>query len=1847
MTQLKSFNRFSAKLLLSAAPAALAITASAVAAQVAPTNPHTGNVAIAASQSGGAGTPITTNATVTGTRGYTEWDTFDLGINDVFNVMHSSGSTNYIYVNRVTTGDVSQIAGTVNAGGHFWLINPNGIAVTGTGRFDVGGLLLSTATHLNTEDETTNGAEFLSPTLGAFFGNNFRLGGAAGLITIQPGAQLITDIGTISLISNAISFSGTANAGSGEIGVMGARDMLVGFDADMNAYTELRIIQGSNGGTAVSVSDGGGAVFNGARTVITAAGMSDGQGNILLNNGGGANSVTFQNGDVVLYAARNTSGGSRQIISGGNVQNIASSDPDEASVDILGGLSVPGNVQIRAAGGTGSGATDLIVSADGNLVLENEARGRDVALRAGGTVTTGAILARDDIVVRAAGVTSLGALTSSTTVDALGPTDVSGGADALAGAILNGGDIAIAAANGGSISLGGNLSAGGGGDVHLTAAGTLSSSSGQSIAGQDLFLTAQDFTGSIFDAATLQETQDLSITDTAGGLTVVGLSAAGNLSLTTVNSGGLIVQGATAGGNITLDSAADLALTGAVSAVGDTVTLNADGNITQAAAGIITAGTLTGNAGGYVMLIRDNQLSNLGSFSTNGGLFLNDLGGLTVAGSIDGGSGTANIATSGDLVIGATVTGASAGLTASGAGSDISIEAAVNVGGMTLTAGGNISQTAAGIITTGSLGGGSGGSTNLGTVTNNIGSLNEFSANGLLIDDVGGLNLHNTISGGVGGVDITTSGDIAIFNNNSSIVAINALISLTATGAGSDINLTAGTVNAGTGQVEVLAGGNIAQGSAEIVAGTLTGSASGNANFSASDNQIGTLGAFTSNGFGLFDNGGLVVGGTVNAGAGSATIHTVGGDLTINSSGGIAGSTVVLRTDQDFHNNSGSDAITASNRWLVYSAAPDGNTFGGLDSGNTAIWNGTYLSRLPGTISGTHYVFAYQPTLTFTSLDASKTYGTAITTSAYGVSGYHSGVVGAFLGDTAASAFSGAPTLSSAGYVANADVAGGPYAITIATGTVASSSGYALSFDSAGLLTVDPKAITGTVTATDRTYDGTTAATGSVSLSGILLGDDVTASALLAFADANAGNDKTVTIAGGSLSGTDAGNYTLSLPASTLADIFQKALTGTVIADDKTYDGTTDATGTVNLTGVIAGDEVTGSALLAFADANAGSDKTVTISGGSLSGAEAGNYTLSLPASTLADIFQKAITGTVVANDKTYDGTISATGSVSLSGVIAGDQVTASALLAFADQNAGSDKTVTISGGSLSGTDAGNYALSLPASTLADIFQKAITGSVVADDKTYDGTTDATGTVSLTGVIAGDEVTSSAILAFADANAGNGKAVTISGGSLSGEDSGNYTLTLPASTLADIFQKALTGTVVGNDKTYDGTTAATGSVTLAGVVAGDEVTATAMLAFADANAGSEKVVTISGGSLAGAGAGNYTLSLPASVLADIFQKAITGTVVADDKTYDGTTDATGTITLDGLIAGDEVTASAILAFADANAGNDKTVTISGGSLSGADAGNYTLSLPASTLADIFQKALTATVVANDKTYDGTTTATGTVALNGVVAGDDVTATALLAFADKNAGSNKTVLISGGSLAGADAGNYTLSLPASVLADILQLAITGTVVADDKTYDGTTTATGAVALTGVLAGDQVTASAILAFADSNAGSGKTVTISGASASGADAGNYSVTLPASTLADIFKAAITITANSLVKDQGAADPALTYAVTSGQVFGSDTLSGVLARTPGETPGDYAVLQGTLAASPNYELTFVPGVLTIEPKIVFNDDLRSLLGWEDPLGSDAETPLLIVDERDCGDKSKADAQCGAGGSH
>lgn len=342
--------------------------------------------------------------------------------------------------------------------------------------------------------------------------------------------------------------------------------------------------------------------------------------------------------------------------------------------------------------------------------------------------------------------------------------------------------------------------------------------------------------------------------------------------------------------------------------------------------------------------------------------------------------------------------------------------------------------------------------------------------------------------------------------------------------------------------------------------------------------------------------------------------------------------------------------------------------------------------------------------------------------------------------------------------------------------------------------------------------------------------------------------------------------------------------------------------------------------------------------------------------------------------------------------------------------------------------------------------QLTISGTTVAD-KVYDGSDTATVTAgTLAGLVSGDE-TSVGVMAtgtFASKDVAYGlgveeQDVTVSY-ALTGALANNYLAPVGETLSATINAKQLTisGTTVA-DKEYDGTVeAAVTAGTLAGLIGSDEVSVgvTATGTFASKNVAysyyvEQQDVTIVY-ALTGALANNYIAPVGETLQAKINPKPLSN--VHLEKVYDGHGGfaRTALTTAQGIIAGESIKiyvdaiGANVGVYKDGNAdekfefneyvlyiGDTEEQTV-----------NYAWGDTCTATIKAKQLTISGTTVA-DKVYDGTTDATvmtGTLA--GLIGTDELSVgvSATGTFADKNAGSDKTVTIVY-SLTGALANNY--------------------------------------------------------------------------------------------------------------------------------------------------------------------------------------------------------------------------------
>jgi hypothetical protein len=334
---------------------------------------------------------------------------------------------------------------------------------------------------------------------------------------------------------------------------------------------------------------------------------------------------------------------------------------------------------------------------------------------------------------------------------------------------------------------------------------------------------------------------------------------------------------------------------------------------------------------------------------------------------------------------------------------------------------------------------------------------------------------------------------------------------------------------------------------------------------------------------------------------------------------------------------------------------------------------------------------------------------------------------------------------------------------------------------------------------------------------------------------------------------------------------------------------------------------------------------------------------------------------------------------------------------------------------------------------------------------------------------------------------------------------------------------------------------------------------------------------------------NYSIIFAGGTL-NITPALLTVTANANSKTYGQTASDTGT--LSGVVSGDGITATF------ASAGDASTAAVGSYTISATlsdpnnKLSNYTIQQASATLT-VNKAALFIVADGNYKTYGQTASDTGT--LSGVVSGDGITATFASAGDASTAAVGNYIVIAKLSDPNNKLTNYTIQEVAGTLTvDKAALFI----VADGnyKTYGQTASDTGT--LSGVVSGDGITATFASAGDASTAAVGNYIVIATLSDPNNKLTNYTIQEFAGTLT-VNPAALTVTADSLTKITGEANPTFTVSY-SGFVLGqgAGVLGGTLSfSTPATTsspPGSYTITPSGLTSS-NYSITFVQGTLTV----------------------------------------------------
>ena len=441
------------------------------------------------------------------------------------------------------------------------------------------------------------------------------------------------------------------------------------------------------------------------------------------------------------------------------------------------------------------------------------------------------------------------------------------------------------------------------------------------------------------------------------------------------------------------------------------------------------------------------------------------------------------------------------------------------------------------------------------------------------------------------------------------------------------------------------------------------------------------------------------------------------------------------------------------------------------------------------------------------------------------------------------------------------------------------------------------------------------------------------------------------------LSGTAAPNYTLDQTLNITASITAKHIDAIgVVTANKIYDGTTNAnvsgggfiaaiaagTGTSSDKKPYINDNITLVPTGYFISKDVANNISI-ISTSTITGADKDNYILDQPVLTARNITAKSLNmiGLAVTAPKIYDATTKATVTGTpalLSAELPGAgtvndgkpytidivSVAGTPIGTFNTKDVATANSVSFSGLSLTGSNAGNYLLVVQSAVASNILPKNLTmfGLSVATSKVYDGTTASVvnGTAQLqatenpnTGTANDGKPYTGDVVSIAGTPIGtyNNKTVllasnvTFSGLALTGSQASNYSFTIQSNALSNITPKHINAiNITTANKIYDGTTAAsvTGGSFIAAITAGtgtsndktpyinDNIVLVPSGYFVTKDAANNIAIT-SSSTIAGTDKDNYILDQPTLISRNITPKILrmNGLSVSALKIYDGTT----------------------------------------------------------------------------------------------------------------------------------------------------------------------------------------------------------------------------------------------------------------------------------------------------------------------------------------------------------------------
>ncbi|WP_421852388.1 GLUG motif-containing protein [Marinomonas sp.] len=236
-----------------------------------------GNVSIGSSEN-------VTTVTQHSDKAIVNWDSFSVGKDATVNFLQPNSSS--AILNRVTGSMTSTIAGSINANGQVFLINPNGIAITPSGTINVGGGFVGSTLDMTDQDFLTDNFRFLGDGASAAIRNE-------GVITVGRG-------GFAALIGGTIKNNGLIAAPLGKVGLGSGEQATLDFSGDGFLQIAMPTEHGAEGNGALIEQQGTISADGGMVLISAASAREAARHAINLSGVVEAKSISGENGAIVI-----------------------------------------------------------------------------------------------------------------------------------------------------------------------------------------------------------------------------------------------------------------------------------------------------------------------------------------------------------------------------------------------------------------------------------------------------------------------------------------------------------------------------------------------------------------------------------------------------------------------------------------------------------------------------------------------------------------------------------------------------------------------------------------------------------------------------------------------------------------------------------------------------------------------------------------------------------------------------------------------------------------------------------------------------------------------------------------------------------------------------------------------------------------------------------------------------------------------------------------------------------------------------------------------------------------------------------------------------------------------------------------------------------------------------------------------------------------------------------------------------------------------------------------------------------------------------------------------------------